>query len=244
MGLRRQEGEFDILYYSRFEPTSGGSPKENPSNYSRVGLVADESDEISNDVQSTLDRASSQHESVVYGQQSSSEDVTCNVQKNRGSEGSVSGDPTASSTSQGDSSITINTDADDTVSLSSGDMITLGSHDYHYLIRSSLSLGNSSSGSVDIAPKIQSATGGGNVVSVVNDREDPVQLVIRQAALNQRRGWWLINPEDGSGNTQTGLEGVYGRGVVESISNTRDAGEFKQFEFSITNGIAPTYFTT
>lgn len=244
MSLRRQEGEFDVLYWSRFEPTSGTDPKQNPDNYSRVGLLADLSDEISNDTQSTLDRASSQHESVVYGQQSSSESLTFNVQKTRSQGGSTAGDPTVSAASAGASSLTVNTDSDDTVDLNVGDMIALGSHDYHYLVRSSLSLGNSSSGSIDIAPKLQADLGGGNVLSVTTDAEDPVQLVLRDSAVQQRDGYWLINPEDKQGNTQTGLEAVRGRAVVESISNTRNAGEFKQFEIELVNGIAPTYFTT
>lgn len=244
MSLRRQQGEFDIFYWSRFEPTSGTNPKQNPGNYSRAGLMSDLSDEISNETQSTLDRASGQHESVIYGQQSSSEDLTFNVQESRDSGGSITNDPTVQAASQGASSVTIDTDTDDEVSLSAGDMITFGSHDYHYLVRSSLTLGVSSSGSVDISPKLQTALGGGNQVSIVTDAEDPVQLVLRDSSLNQREGWWLINPEDGDGNTQTGLEGVHGRAVIESINNTRNTGEFKQFEASLTNQIAPTYFTT
>jgi len=243
MSLRRQEGEFDVFYWSRFEPTSGTDPKQNPDNYSRVGLLADLSDEISNETQSTLDRASSQHESIIYGQQSSSESLTCNVQKARG-DGSLSGDPTASSATAGDSTLTINTDSDDTIDVSDGDVIALGSHDYFYLVRSSLSLGNSTSGSIDIAPKLQADIGGGNVVSLKSDAEDPVQLVIRESGVAQRKGYWLINPEDGSGSTQTGLEGVHGQAAIESVSNTRNSGEFKQFEIEMTNGVQPTYFTT
>lgn len=242
MSLRRQEGEFDILYVSRFEPTSGTDPKQDPANYSRFGLLADLSDEVSNDTQSALDRASSQHESVIYGQQSSSETLTANVQKTDGG-GSVTNDPTANSATAGDKSLTISTDSDDEITLSDGDLFTLGSHDYHYKATSSLSLGNSTSGSVDIAPRLQEDIGGGNVVSIRGDAEDPVNLMVRDVAVEQDELWLLIYPEDGSGNAQTGLEGVHVRGALESVENTRNSGEFKQFDASITNEIQPNYFT-
>jgi len=243
MSLRRQEGEFDILYWSRFEPTSGSNPKQNPANYSRVGLVDDLSDELSNEAQSTLDRASDQHESVIYGQQSSSASLTANVQDERDAGGTITGDPTVQSAPQGDQSVTIDTDSDDSITLNDGDIFTFGSHDFHYIARSSLDLGNSSSGSVDIAPKLQSGLGGGNLVSLQPTSEDPVQLVIRDSGVSQRKGWWLIHPEDGDGNAQTGLEALWGLSIVESFNYTRNAGEFKQFEVDLTNKQAPSFFT-
>jgi len=243
MGLRRQEGEFDILYWSRFEPTTGTNPKEDPANYSRLGLVGDLSDEISNETQSTLDRASTQHESVIYGQQSSGVSITANVQKTRDEGGSVTGSPTASSGTAGDKSLTINTGAGDAIDVSTGDMIALGSHDYWYRVENSLNLGNGSSKSLDIAPRLQSGIGGGNSVSLVTKREDPVQRVLRDAAVAQDNSWFLVYPEDDTGSPLTGLEGEYGFGVVESITNTRNAGEFKQFEIEMTSKIAPSFFT-
>jgi len=243
MGLRRQEGEFDILYWSRFEPTTGTDPKQDPSNYSRLGFVGDLDDEVSNETQSTLDRASTQHESVIYGQQSSGVSITANVQKSRDAGGSLTGDPTASSGTAGDKSLTINTDSDDDIDVSPGDMIALGSHDYWYRVESSLNLGNSTSGSVDIAPRLQEDIGGGNTVSLVTQREDPVQRVVRDAAVAQDNSWFLVYPEDENGNALTGLEGEHGFGVIESITNTRNAGEFKQFEIEMTSKIAPTFFT-
>jgi len=244
MGLRRQEGEFDILYWSRFEPTSGTDPRQNPANYSRVGLLADLSDEVSNDTQSTLDRASTQHESVIYGQQSSSASLTCNVQKTRTEDATLSGDPTVSSASAGVNTLTVNTDTDDSIDLSSGDMIGLGSHPHHYIVRSSLSLSASSSGTIDIAPRLQEDIGGGNNVSIKEQGEDPVQQVLKESANSQRNGYLLIVPEDDTGAVVSGLEGVHARSVIESISTSRNAGEFKQLDVSVTNKIAPTYFTT
>jgi hypothetical protein len=243
MGLRRQEGEFDILYWSLFEPTTGTNPKEDPANYSRLGFVGDLSDEISNETQSTLDRASTQHESVIYGQQSSSVSITANVQKTRDEGGSVTSSPTASSGTAGDKSLTINTGTGDAIDVSTGDMIALGSHDYWYRIDGSLNLGNSASGSIDIEPRLQADIGGGNTVSLVTKREDPVQRVVRDAAVSQSTAWFLVYPEDGSGNAQTGLEAEHGFGVLESITNTRNAGEFKQFEIEMTSKIAPDFFT-
>lgn len=161
MGLERQEGEQDILYATTTDPGSASASK-NDTNYTKVGLLGDLSDELSNETQSTLDRASSQHESVIYGQQSSSLDLTCNVQKENNS----------------------------------------------------------------------------NTVT-----EDPGQIILRDAAINQNTVYWLIQPEDSNGNPVTGLEGEYGSSVVESISNTRNAGEFKQFDVSLTHREQPTYFT-
>lgn len=243
MPIKRQEGEFDILYWSAFEPTDGTDPKQDPANYDRVGLVADLDDDLTNEAQSTTDRASSTHQSVIYGTQSSGVSIVCNTVETRDAGGSLTGDPTANSGTAGDKTLTIATDADDTISVSDGDMISLGSHSYHYLIRSTLDLGNSTSGSVDIAPRLQADIGGGNVVSLKTTGEDPVQLVLRDAAINQNEGWWLIHPEDGDGNAQTGLEGGHGRAIVEDFNYTRNAGDFKQFELSLTNKDTPSFFT-
>jgi len=244
MGLRRQEGEFDILYWSRFEPTTGTDPKQDPANYSRVGLLGDLSDEVSNETQSTLDRASSQHESVIYGQQSSSIDITCNVLKSRDSGGSITNDPTIDGAqSQEDQTIDISTDADDEIDVSDGDVIAISGHDHFYLVRSSLNLGNGASNTVDIAPKLQSDLSGGETVSLKSDTEDPVQLVIRESATQQRGGWFLVYPEDDNGNALTGLEGEHGRVALDSFNYTRNAGEFKQFEASGTGQQQPTFFT-
>lgn len=161
MSLRRQEGEFDILYATTTDPGTASARKD-PANYTKVGLLGDLSDEESNETQSTLDRASTQHESVIYGQQSSSVDLTCNVQKDN-----ASGTTT----------------------------------------------------------------------------EDPGQIILRDASLNQNIVHWLIIPEDDQGNSISGLEGKYGAAVLESVSNTRNAGEFKQFEVSMQNRKQPTYFT-
>jgi len=161
MSISRQEGEFDILYVTDTDPGSATARKDS-SNYTKVGLLGDLSDELSNDTQSTLDRASSQHESIIYGQQSSSVDLTCNVQKE-----------------------------------DSGGTTT----------------------------------------------EDAGQIILRDAAVNQDIVHWLIVPEDSSGTEITGLEGEYGASAVESISNTRNAGEFKQFEVSLTNRKQPSYYT-
>jgi len=162
MSLRRQEGENDVLYATTTDPGSASARKD-PSNYTKVGLLSDLSDEVSNETQSTLDRASTQHESVIYGQQSSSVDFTCNVQK------------------------------------------------------------ENSSGTTT---------------------EDPGQIVVRDAALNQNVMHYLVLPEDDQGNKITGLEGEYGAVVLESITNTRNAGEFKQFEASGAGRKQPTFFTT
>lgn len=243
MSLRRQEGEFDILYVSLYEPTDGTNPKQDPANYSRFGLLADLSDEISNDTQSTLDRASTQHESVIYGQQSSSETLTANVQKEDGA-GSVTGDPSADGAqTAGAKSLDVTTDTDDEITLSDGDLFTLGSHDYDYRATSSLNLGNSASGTVDIEPRLQADIGGGNVISIRDKAEDPANLAVRDAAVNQDQIWILIYPEDENGNAQTGLEGVHVRSVIDSLENTRNSGEFKQLDFSLTNKIQPNYFT-
>lgn len=161
MGLERQEGEFDILYVTTTDPGSASARKDE-SNYTKVGLLADLSDDMDNDIQSTLDRASTQHESVIYGQQSSSLDATANVQKENSS----------------------------------------------------------------------------NTVQI-----DPGHKILRDAAVNQTIVHWLVQPEDSGGTEITGLDGQYGAGAVESISNSRNAGEFKQFDFSITNRKQPTYFT-
>lgn len=161
MSLRRQEGEFDILYATTTDPGSASAYKDS-SNYTKVGLLGDLSDEQSNDTQSTLDRASTQHESVIYGQQSSSVTLTCNVQKDN------------------DSGTTT---------------------------------------------------------------EDPGQLILRDAAIDQDIVYWLIQPEDDQGSVITGLEGEYGSSVVDSVENTRNAGDFKQFDVSLTNREQPTYFT-
>jgi len=77
MGLRRQEGEYDILYVTDSAPTTATDSSE----YTRVGLLADLDTSLSNDAQSALDRDSSQHESVIYGQQSSAVNATVNVQE-------------------------------------------------------------------------------------------------------------------------------------------------------------------
>ena len=60
MPLSRQEGEFDILYATTTDPGTT-SARQDDTNYTRVGLLSDLSDEVSNDTQSTLDRASTQH---------------------------------------------------------------------------------------------------------------------------------------------------------------------------------------
>lgn len=162
MSLRRQEGEFDILYVTTTDPGSASAYKDD-TNYTKVGLLGDLSDEESNDTQSALDRASTQHESVIYGQQSSSVTLTCNVQKDN------------------DSGTTT---------------------------------------------------------------EDPGQIILRDAALNQDIVYWLIQPEDSGGSIITGLEGKYGNSAIESVENTRNAGDFKQFDVSLTNREQPVYFTT
>jgi len=161
MSLRRQEGENDVLYATTSDPGSGNY--KDPNNYKKVGLLSDLSDEVSNETQSTLDRASTQHESVIYGQQSSSVDFTCNVQK------------------------------------------------------------EDSSGTT---------------------QEDQGQIEVRDAALNQDVLHYLVLPEDDQGNKISGLEGEYGAVVLESITNTRNAGEFKQFEASGAGRKQPTFFTT
>lgn len=82
MPIKRQEGEFDILYASTTEPTGTPSPpEEEPSNYTRIGFVADLGDELSNEAQSATDRESSTHESVIYGTQSSGFTLTANTQE-------------------------------------------------------------------------------------------------------------------------------------------------------------------
>jgi len=162
MSIRRQEGENDVLYVTTTDPGSTSARKD-PSNYTRVGLLADLSDDISNETQSTLDRASTQHESVIYGQQSSSVDFTCNVQK------------------------------------------------------------EDSSGTTT---------------------EEPGQIIVRDAAVDQDVLHYLVLPEDDQGNKISGLEGEYGAVVVESISYTRNAGEFKQFEASGAGRKQPSFFTT
>jgi len=161
MSLRRQEGENDILYVSTSDPGSTSARKDS-TNYEKFGLLSDLSDEVSNETQSTLDRASTQHESVIYGQQSSSVDATANVQK------------------ENDSNTTT---------------------------------------------------------------EDPGQILVRDAAMDQDIVHYLIQPEDDGGTPVTGLEGEYGAFVVESISNTRNAGEFKQYEISGQGRKQPSFFT-
>lgn len=80
MSLRRQEGEFDFLYVAASKPTD----RETTAGYTKVGLLSDLDSSVSNDAQSALDRASSQHESVIYGQQSSVVNGTVNVKKEEG----------------------------------------------------------------------------------------------------------------------------------------------------------------
>jgi len=80
MSLRRQEGEYDILYATTTDPGTDTARKD-PANYTRVGLLSDLDTSLSNDAQSALDRDSSQHESVIYGQQSSAVNATVNVQE-------------------------------------------------------------------------------------------------------------------------------------------------------------------
>lgn len=91
MSLRRQEGEFDVLYATTTDPGSATARKDT-TNYTKVGLLSDLDTSLSNDAQSALDRASSQHESVIYGQQSSAVNATVNVQKDNDS-GSTTEDP-------------------------------------------------------------------------------------------------------------------------------------------------------
>jgi len=159
----RQRGKFDILYATTTDPASGtNTDKTDPTNYTRVGLLQDLGDEFTNETDTTVDRDTGTHEDAVATTQSSSIDVTCNVQR-----------------------------------VDSG-----------------------------------GSTG-----------EDAGQLIIRDAAQNQDRVWWLINPEDSVGTTLTGLELVYGSGVVESFDYTRNQGDFKQFEASLTNKEQPTYQT-
>ena len=74
-------------------------------------------------------------------------------------------------------------------------------------------------------------------------QEDAGQILLRDAALTQDRVYFLIQPEDDTGSPLTGLEGVSGSGVADSISNTRNAGEFKQFDMSLTGGEQPNFFT-
>ena len=82
MPIKRQEGEFDILYVSTTAPSGTPSPpEEEPSKYTRVGFVADLGDELNNEARSTTDRESTTHESVIYGTQSSGFTMTCNVQE-------------------------------------------------------------------------------------------------------------------------------------------------------------------
>jgi len=160
MSIIRQEGEFDVLYVATSEPSTKTDPSD--SAYTRVGLVDDLSDELSNEAQSTLDRDTDTHEDVSYGQQSSSASITANVQEE-----------------------------DD----------------------------------------------GGTTT------EDAGQIDLRDAAIDQDIVFWLINPEDGDGNTVTGLDGVHAESIVESFNYTRNAGEFKQFEVDLTNRVQPTFFT-
>lgn len=82
MPIKRQEGEFDILYVSTTAPSGTPSPpEEEPSKYTYVGFVADLGDELNNEAQSTTDRESTTHESVIYGTQSSGFTLTCNTQE-------------------------------------------------------------------------------------------------------------------------------------------------------------------
>lgn len=97
--------------------------------------------------------------------------------------------------------------------------------------------GTQSSG-FDITCSVKEESSGGTT------EEDPGQIDIRDAALNQNQVWWIIEPEDGSGTTVTGLERAYGRSIVESFNYTRNAGDFKEFQASFTNKDAPTYETT
>ena len=158
----RQRGQFDILYVTTTDPTSGtNTDPTDPANYTRVGLLQDLGDEFTNETDTTVDRDTGKHEDAVATTQSSSVDVTCNVQK---SDGGTPG-------------------------------------------------------------------------------EDAGQLIFRNAAQDQDRVWFLINPEDSGGSTRTGLELVHGSGVVESFSYTRNQGDFKQFESSLTNKEQPTYTT-
>ena len=93
------------------------------------------------------------------------------------------------------------------------------------------------SSGVDITCNVQKSDGG-------TVREDIGQRSVRDAALAQTEVWWLINPEDDQGSTIAGLEGVHSNGFVESFSYTRNQGDFKQFEASLINRSAPSFFTT
>lgn len=97
--------------------------------------------------------------------------------------GSLTGDPTVDGAqSSGDTSVDITTDTDDQTDIKEGDLLTFAGNSQVYAAQSSLNLGNSESGSVDIEPELQNDLSDGDSVSLDTTTDHQANLAFHRNA--------------------------------------------------------------